>query len=551
MYLFVEFRISDKQWENVISSDGRGYYHYLVEYFVPHEHQYPKKDQSFLVENNGQYYTKYSVGTAILLTPFFIAGCVWATLSGYELSGYSYPFQMMTGIGGLTYLMIGAVALFCLLRSYKFPKDISWFSVIAITFGTNLLYYGIMAGTMSHVYSFAAITGFAWLIRKSFITLSRHYLLLVMIIFGVLFLIRPFNALILLAIPALITDFSEVKVRFKKLLTFQSTILFGCLIITLLIALQLISWRQQSGEWILFSYPNEGFYFSDPKIFKVLFSFNKGLFIYTPLVLFSMIGIWFWFRNFKRPALYFTGFFMVVTYFISAWWCWNYASGFGLRPYIDFYGIFAIPLVFFLNQDHRKFRFLFTGLTVLLIAFNLLQSFQYSSLIMHHSSMNWKKYKYIFLQTSNDYADVLGGNFDVAPYSKEGLQLLHTYTPLEKDEAFLVDDEYALGTTIPGSTIPTSLEQQYIRIFFEKKDLEINGSRNVLFVAHISSNDSTIYYGTFKINDIPEFPLNEWSELEHTLAIPFPIAAQHLKLYFWNRDLASFEIRNYRIEIYS
>ncbi len=552
VYLFVEFRISENRWQDIISSDGKGYYHYLVEYFIPEAQQYTKNDQSFLTETNGRYYTKYSAGTAILLTPFFLTAYTWAQLSGYDLTGYSYPFQLLAGIGGLTYLMIGAIALFQLLRTYRFSTSVTGITVLAIVFGTNLLIYGIVMGTMSHVYSFAAVTGFALLLRKSFLSLQSRYLLAMMVCFGLLFLVRPFNALVVLAIPALIGDLPSLKSRFITLLSDRITLLIGSLFIVVLVLLQLLSWRHQSGEWILFSYPHEGFYFTDPKILNVFFSFNKGLFIYTPLVILCLAGVWYWFQKSQKAALYFIGFFGIITYFISAWWCWNYASGFGLRPYIDFYGIFAIPLAYVLELRKSGLRLLFSGAVVLLISFNMLQSFQYSKLIMQHSSMNWEKYKYIFLRTSAEYSDILGGNFDVAPYSKNGLQLLHVYQPLTPDETLIIEDEFALSTTISAKDLPASGEQLHLKIFFEKKDRQINSSEGVLFVAHITSkNDSTTHYSTFKINDIPDKPVDKWFTLNHSLNIPCPGAHEQLKLYFWNRKSGRFEIRNYRTEIYS
>ena len=552
VYLFIEFRISDDQWKQIISSDGRGYYHYLVEYFVPKAQQYTKNDQTFLVEKNGRYYTKYSAGTAILLSPFFLAAFAWAQLAGYELTGYSYPFQLMVGIGGLTYLLIGATALFQLLRTYRFSSIVSGITVLTVVFGTNLLIYGILMGSMSHVYSFAAVTGFALFLRKSFLSFKSRYLLAMMVCFGLLFLVRPFNALVVLAIPILVADLPDLKNRIKILLTHRSALIIGSLVILALVGLQIISWRHQSGEWILFSYPHEGFYLTKPKVLKVLFSFNKGLFIYTPLVILCLIGARYWFHKSRKFALFFFGFFGVITYFISAWWCWNYASGFGLRAFIDFYGIFAIPLAFLVNQKKSVLRLFLTRTVILFIGVNLVQSFQYSKLIMHHSSMNFEKYRYIFLRTSDAYSEVLGGNYDVAPYSKHGHRLLHVYQPLTPDETLIIEDEFALSTTISAKDLPASGEQLHLKISFEKKDRQINSSEGVLFVAHITSkNDSTTHYSTFKINDIPDKPVDKWFTLDHSLNIPCPGAHEQLKLYFWNRKSGRFEIRNYRTEIYS
>src|SRR5690606_23049281 len=100
----------------------------------------------------------------------------------------------------------------------RFSTSVTGITVLAIVFGTNLLIYGIVMGTMSHVYSFAAVTGFALFLRKSFISHKSRYLLATLICFGILFLVRPFNALVVLAIPALLADIPSLENRIKTLL---------------------------------------------------------------------------------------------------------------------------------------------------------------------------------------------------------------------------------------------------------------------------------------------------------------------------------------------
>ena len=62
---------------------------------------------------------------------------------------------------------------------------------------------------MSHVYSFAFISFFVYLIRKIFIEQKYLYLYLLAVIFAVIILIRPFNALVLLLLPMWSGSFSE------------------------------------------------------------------------------------------------------------------------------------------------------------------------------------------------------------------------------------------------------------------------------------------------------------------------------------------------------
>ncbi len=54
---------------------------------------------------------------------------------------------------------------------------------------------------------------------------------------------------------------------------------------------QLLYWKLVSGNWLFYSYGNEGFDFLHPHIFDGLFCFKNGWLSYTPIMLFGLIGI--------------------------------------------------------------------------------------------------------------------------------------------------------------------------------------------------------------------------------------------------------------------
>lgn len=549
VYLFAQFRISGDQWKDVVSSDGRGYYHYLIEYFVPAEDRDITAEQSYLTERDGNYYTKYPIGTSFLLAPFFGFGYLAALLFDYETTGLSYPFQVSTGIGALFYLLIGTWALFQLLRTFSISRKAAYFTAIVLVFGTNLLYYAVMGSTMSHVYSFAAINLFALFVRKSFIDLQQRHLFLAILCFALLILIRPFNGLVLLAIPALTADLSNPGERFKNLLAHRFAIFSGVVLTVVLLLLQLLAWYDQSGEWLLFSYAHEGFYFLRPEILNVLFSFNKGLFIYTPITLVALVGIWFWYRQNRSAALYFVAFFIILTYFISAWWCWNYSSGLGLRPYIDFYGLLAIPLGLMIHHTKRRLKYIVAGLLIIFTALSLIQSYQYAVLIMDHAGMNWKKYQHIFLRTGDIYIGSLGGSFDVPPYAPNGLELVNSYEALLDGDSLLIEDEFALTKTFEAGELPHS-EILHWQISLEKKEGTQNSAENALIVFDFFEEDSTHHYTTIKINNVPCAPTGQWTSESYTLNTPAPTQNQSVKVYIWNPNRGRFSLRGYHLLLF-
>ena len=122
--------------------------------------------------------------------------------------------------------------------------------------------------------------------------------------------------------------------------------------------IQLTYWKLQSGAFLIWSYSGEGFDFSKPEFFNVLFSYKKGLFIYTPLVALSCIYLLFGNLNFKIKS-WLLLFFVINTYVISSWWCWWYGGSYGMRPWMDFLPIIILILAFYLNKVRKIYLYIF------------------------------------------------------------------------------------------------------------------------------------------------------------------------------------------------
>ena len=123
---------------------------------------------------------------------------------------------------------------------------------------------------------------------------------LIGIILGFLFLIRPTNilwALILLLYK--IDDFSAFNARliwFKKILNTyypQSQLDFS-------FAHYSLYWKWTTGNWLFNLLCRETFYFSKPKILEFLFSYRKGWLLYSPIFILSFLGL---FNMYKTKTL--------------------------------------------------------------------------------------------------------------------------------------------------------------------------------------------------------------------------------------------------------
>jgi hypothetical protein len=110
-------------------------------------------------------------------------------------------------------------------------------------------------------------------------------------------------------------------------------------------------WHHITGDWLLYSYKDEGFNFwNRPQVLKVLFSPLNGWLIYNPAMVFAIIGLYL-LRKGNQYNSWGTGaVFLLSTYLFGSWWCWWFGGAFGLRSYIDILPLLAIPLCYLIRQ---------------------------------------------------------------------------------------------------------------------------------------------------------------------------------------------------------
>jgi hypothetical protein len=107
-------------------------------------------------------------------------------------------------------------------------------------------------------------------------------------------------------------------------------------------------WEMFSGDFFTYSYGNEGFkYWNSPKLINVLFSYQNGLFMYSPVLLFAMVGFYYLWKIAKDLAVISSSLFLLATYIFASWWAWWFGGAFGHRAFIEFLTLLAIPIAAF------------------------------------------------------------------------------------------------------------------------------------------------------------------------------------------------------------
>lgn len=401
---------SDGQWENVIEADAKGYYAYLPALFIYKDLNFSFYDKA-KVENaynpnlvydyrayyNDKCLNKYYVGESILLAPFYLTAHFISNNSKYRADGYSKLYVIAITIAALFYLGIGLIALRRTLFLFGISKLNSILVILTLVFGTNLFYYAIGEVGLSHVYSFSMISLFIYQVSKYFQTFGFKYIIYASILIGIIVLIRPINALVVLSIPFLSQNSTIFLNGLKKYFFAWKNALISIGIILFIGSIQLIIYKIQTGSFFVYSYGKEGFNFSSPQLLNFLFSYKKGFFLYTPICFIALLGF-IYLRKDKFKLISLFSFLFFVVYILSSWWMWYYGGSFSSRVIVDYLPYFAL-LLGFLFQGISKpfFKYILIPVVFLLTLVNQIQTLQYRYYVIHWSNMNKETYWDTFL----------------------------------------------------------------------------------------------------------------------------------------------------------
>ena len=410
-FVWLHYFLSIGKWETkeVIQQDIISYYSYLPAAIIYNDLTFQFNEEIMRDEEiriwyqeapNGNRVQKMTMGLSIFYLPSFLIAHIYASFFDNP-SGYSWPYEFMISFGGLVFGIMGLIYLARVLLRY-FSPFVTSISVFVIAMGTNLFYYAVAEGCMSHVYSFFLFAAFLYHFLMWDRAPSMKSTIVLGIIFGLICLVRPSNVVIIL-IPVLygVTGMGSLRSRLALIWYRKNYILMGTIITLIVVSPQLIYWKMITGSWLYYSYPNGPFYFSNPHIYEGLLGYRKGWLVYTPVMIFSLIGLFL-----LRPRL--NDFFIPVIVFFAAnifvvfsWWCWWYGGSFGARALIETYAILAIPLAAFFRwtfEDGRRIlsRGLISLMVVGFVYLNIFQTRQYLSSLLHWDSMNAKTYWVIF-----------------------------------------------------------------------------------------------------------------------------------------------------------
>ncbi len=400
---------NQKNWSrDQIKADVVSYYSYLPAVFIDHDitlnflnhTEIPVKGRYWpLTTPEGHYIIKTSMGMSILYLPFFlIAHYIVGPLGGYECNGYTEAYQACLAVGCFIYLFIGLLFLRRTLLLFYSEKITLWV-IISVYFGTNLLWYSYGEALMPHQFIFALVSLMMYFTIKWYEQATIKRTLTLGIICGLIILVRP-SDLPFCLFPLLYgkADKHYLAEKLNLIKTNWTKISLILFVVFLIQIPQLLYWKMVTGQWLYNSYTGERFYFNHPHILEGFFGYRKGWLLYTPIMAFAIIGFFFIKNEAKKIVLGSLVILPIFFFVVFCWWSWWYGGSFGMRPVIDLYAVFAIPMgasyTFLMNRKWKKL------ITITLISFfillNMLQIYQYNNFILHYEAMTKESYWYIF-----------------------------------------------------------------------------------------------------------------------------------------------------------
>jgi hypothetical protein len=594
IYIIVSLWIGLWQYQGkVIENDVKDYYAYLPATYIYHDLTLNFKDNDpvffsdkiwgFHLEN-GNYVLKMSMGLSMLYMPFFLLSHGVAMLTNYPADGFSVPYKIGLIVASLFYFILGLILIRKTLLSYYSDHIISAVLII-LAFATNITNYTLRQPAMSHAFSFFLFAAFINLTHQWHTRASFKKSILLGLCLGLISLVRPTNSVIIIVF--LLWNSGSFKQFANKIKIFFKHYkhIFIMMFFTILVWVPQFAYlKHVTGQCIYYTYQDEGFFFLNPKIFQVLFSFRSGWLLYTPVMIIAIVGMWRLYKTQKQLFWSISIFFTLNVYVISSWWCWWYGGSFGHRAFIDSYPLMAFPLAAIISKyvSVKTTRLLWIYFFIFLFSFhNLFQNWKFVTGSLHYDSMTKNAYfaticnlypseKYINSLITPDYDNALNGmperpleernlnKHELLMKNNSNYKLLYynNFDPFEKPDLiedvfdFLSNEEYYSN----GFSYKLN-EVQLFRPAFEiplsqlhQKGIKQIGMEYYLYLTHelpkkplgvvmSFENEHEVFLYYYKEPDTHLRKLEQWQKHEFIVSLPSSETPFDVfKCYIWNFD---------------
>jgi hypothetical protein len=411
----------------VVNGDGIGYYAYLRSPLIDHNFgfasDYPNPildlEKIFLVDHfvdnpvtkTGHLPNFYTVGPAILWSPFIVLTHL-AVLGlghlGWHIApdGHSWPYvAVLTGATAL-YGFAGLCLSFAVARRFVEERWAFW-ATIGIWFGSSVPAFLYLLPAWSHTHSIFTNSLFLWYwLRTRGVRTSGQWLKLGLLS-GLTIDVYQLNVVFCIAVgvealsayAGIFSMDGERRETLTNTLRVHALYGFGALLALLptFITRQIVFGNPLSvGPYALRTWN-----WTSPVFWQVLFSTNHGLFIFTPILVLAIAGL-FYLRSLDRNLGTICLLITLVFYCLISCFPWWYgAVGFGNRFFISLTPIFILGLASLFAWmcrfwgDVRAASLRLIPLMFLFVVWNLGLVYQWQThLLPRYGPVDWKTIRF-------------------------------------------------------------------------------------------------------------------------------------------------------------
>ncbi len=388
---------------NVLTWDAFGYYLDLPGVFIYRDiaklawlpgvlEKYQPTGNLYQVSElpSGNRVMKYLLGLSILYAPFFFLGHLAAGWSGFPQDGFSAPYAAAVAFGALVYALLGLLLLRRVLLQY-FPERVTALTLLLLGLATNYPEYAAVGSGMTHGFLFSVYALLLWLIIRWHTQPTRWLAFFIGLTIGLACITRPTEGVMLFLALLWQGDGLRKGTLFRQQPAQLGWALTGGF---LGILPQLVYWKIVTGGWIYDV--GSKFLFFRPH-WQVLFGWEKGWFVYTPITILMAAGLFLLRRYpFRNAVITFS---LLNVWIVLAWADWRYGASYSCRALVQSYPVWALAFAAALQKIlDSRLKYAFLGLSGFLIYLNLFQIWQYHQTILHYDDMNRRYYQAIFLK---------------------------------------------------------------------------------------------------------------------------------------------------------
>ncbi|MCS6963419.1 hypothetical protein [Thermoflexus sp.] len=290
---------------------------------------------------------EWPIGPALLWSPFFLAAhslvhVAHAVGIPIPADGYSLPYRVFPALGSALYVLIG-LELLRRMASRVASSAVAFWATITAWLASPLIFYMSAHPFMAHAVDFFMNALFWWRWMKADPPGIRSRFWLGWM--GGLATSVRYQNITLLIWPAL-EDLSALLRQPRQAVLRGMMLGVGAWIGFLP---QMIVWRVVFGDWVVVNpYGIAGagsFDWRSPNFLNVLFSTDRGLFLWTPMAAMAVVGLLGPLRHQNRKwAWFFLAQGLVQVYMVGSWSSWSGAAAFGPRLLIGLIPAFGLGL---------------------------------------------------------------------------------------------------------------------------------------------------------------------------------------------------------------